>query len=83
MPTKEFGIISRDTEIKLDTSHFDQKPYLRFYYIESNIEPDLDLENQCEIKKQPISSSSQGAAAKVSVDNRCNDLSIIKKLGTC
>ena len=47
MPMNEFGNIfsSYDNGIKIDTSIFVQKPYLRTNYLESIIEEDIDLKN--------------------------------------
>ena len=44
---------SHDNGNKIDTSLFVQKPYLRFNYIESNIEEVIDLKNQFRIKNKP------------------------------
>ena len=51
MAINVFGIISSsyDNCIKIHTSLFVQKPYLRTKYIESNIEEDIDLINQFRI----------------------------------
>ena len=46
MPINVFGNSSNNSENKIDTSIFVQKPYLRTNYIESNIEEDIDLKNQ-------------------------------------
>ena len=46
MPINVFGNSnSNNSDHKLDTSLFVQKPYLRTNYIENNIEEDLDLKN--------------------------------------
>ena len=45
MPIKVSGNSSNNSDIKIDTSLFVQKPYLRTKYIESNIEEDIDLKN--------------------------------------
>ena len=45
MPINVFGNSSNNSEHKIDTSLFVQKPYLRTNYIEANIE-DIDLKNQ-------------------------------------
>ena len=46
MPINVFGNSSNNSEQKIDTSFFVQKPYLRTNYIESNKEEDIDLKNQ-------------------------------------
>ena len=38
MPVKEFGSTSENTEKKINTSLFVQKPHVRIYFIESNFE---------------------------------------------
>ena len=43
MPINVFGNSSNNSEHKIDTSLFAQKPYLRTFYKESNIEEDIDL----------------------------------------
>ena len=57
MPINVFGKSSNNSEQKIDTSLFVQKPYLRTNYIEANIEEDIDLKNQFRIKNvsDPIS----------------------------
>ena len=53
MPINVFRNSSHNSDIKIDTSLFVQKPYLRTNYIESNIEKDIDLKNQFRIKNLP------------------------------
>ena len=50
MPINVFGNSSNNSENKIDTSLFVQKPYLRTNYMEGNIEEDLDLKINLEIK---------------------------------
>ena len=50
MPINVFGNSSNNSDNKIDTSLFVQKPYLRTNYIESNIEEDIDLKNQFRTK---------------------------------
>ena len=79
MPINVFGNSSNNnSDNKIDTSLFVQKPYLRSNYIESNIKEDIDLKNQFRIKNllDPISLGE--AASKNYVDNKFNDSSIIK-----
>ena len=78
MPIKLFGNSSHDNLIKIDTSVFVQKPYLRSNYIESNIEEDLDLKSQFGIKNLPDLFSERKAVLKNYVDNFFNDTSILK-----
>ena len=78
MPINVFGNSSNNTNNKIDTSLFVQKPYLRTNYIESNIEEDIDLKNQYRIKNLPDPISIREAASKNYVDNLFNDPSIIK-----
>ena len=78
MPINVFGNSSNNSEQKIDTSLFVQKPYLRTNYIESNIEEDIDLKNQFRIKNVPDPISIREAASKNYVDNLFNDPSIIK-----
>ena len=77
MPINVFGNSSNNSENKIDTSLFVQKPYLRTNYIESNIEEDIDLKNQYKIKNLPDPINIQDACSKNYVDNLFNDPSII------
>ena len=79
MPINVFVNSSNNSEQKIDTSLFVQKPYLRTNYIEANIEEDLDIKNQFRIKYLPDPFSIREAASKNYVDNLFNDPSIIKK----
>ena len=66
MPINVFGNSnSNDNNNKIDTSLFVQKPYLIFNYIESNIEEDIDLNNQNRIKTFPDPISIGEAASKM------------------
>ena len=73
MPINVFGNSSNNSEQKIDTSLFVQKPYLRTNYIESNIEEDIDLKNQFRIKNVPDPTNIREAASKNYVDNLFND----------
>ena len=78
MPMNVFGNSnSNNNDIKIDTSLFVQKPYLRTNYIEANIE-DIDLKNQYRIKILPDPISIREPASKHYVDNLFNDSSIVK-----
>ena len=72
-----FGNSSNNSEHKIDTSLFVQKPYLRTNYIEANIEG-IDLKNQFRNKKLPDRISIREAASKNCFDSLLNDPSIIK-----
>ena len=79
MPINVFGNSnSNNSDNKIDTSLFVQKPYLRSNYIESNIEEDIDLKNQYRTKHLPNPISIREAASKKYVDNKFNNPSIIK-----
>ena len=78
MPINVFGNSSKNSDDKIDTSLFVQKPFLRTNYIESNIEDDIDLKNQYRIKKSPDPISKREAISKHYVDNLFNDPSIMK-----
>ena len=78
MPNNVFGNSSNNSEQKIDTSLFVNKPYLRTNYIESNIEEDVDLKNQFRIKNVPDPISIREVCSKNYVDNLFNDSSIIK-----
>ena len=78
MPINVFGNSSNNSDNKIDTSLFVQKPYLRTNYIEANIEEDIDLKNQYRIKNLPDPISLREAASKNYVDNLFNDPSIVK-----
>ena len=78
MPIKILGNSSNNSDNKIDTSLFVQKPYLKTNYIESNIEKDIDLKNLFGIKNLPDPISIREAASKNYVDNLFNDPSIIR-----
>ena len=80
MPFNVFGNSSNNSDNKIDTSLFIQKPYFRTNYIESNIEEDLDLKNQYWFKNLPDPISIREAASKHYVDNLFNDPSIVKNI---
>ena len=79
MPINVFGNSnSNNSDNKIDTSLFVQKPYLRHNYIEANIEEDIDLKNQFRIKNLPDPISIREACSKNYVDNLFSDPSIVK-----
>ena len=65
MPINVFGNSSNNSDNKIDTSLFVQKPYLRSNYIESNIEEDIDLKSQLELKIYLILLASQNQFQKI------------------
>ena len=77
MPINVFGNSSNNSDNKIDTSLFVQKPYLRTNYIEANIEEDIDLKNQYRIKNVPDPISIREVCSK-NYDNFFNNPSIIK-----
>ena len=78
MPINVFGNSSNNSDNKIDTSLFVQKPYLRTNYIEANIEEDIDLKNQYRIKNLPDPISNTEAASKNYVDNSINEISLVR-----
>ena len=78
MPNNVFGNSLNNSDNKIDTSLFVQKPYFRTNYIEANIEEDIDLKNQYRTKNVPDPISIREAASKNYVDNLFNDSSIVK-----
>ena len=80
MPIIVFGNSANNSEQKIDTSLFVQKPYLRTNYIEANIEEDIDFKNQIRIKNLPDPISIREPASKKYVDNLFNNSGIIKNI---
>ena len=78
MPINVFGNSSKNSEQKIDTSLFVQRPYLRANYIESNVEENSDMNNQYRIKNLPDPISIQEAASNNYVDNSINEVSLIR-----
>ena len=79
MPINVFGNSSNNnSEQKIDTSLFVQKPYLRTNYIESNIEEDIDLKNEFRIKNLPDPINLHDACNKNYVDNSIDETSLIR-----
>ena len=78
MPINVFGNSSNNSDNKIDTKLFVQKPYLRHSYLEANKEDDICLKNQFRIKNLPDPISIREAASKHYVDKLFNDPSIIK-----
>ena len=78
MPINVFGNSNQNNGNKIDTSLFVQKPYLRFNYIESNIEEDIDLKNQYKIFNLPNPTNKKDACTKDYADNLFNNPNIVK-----
>ena len=78
MPNNVFGNSSNNSEQKIDTSLFVQKPYLRTNYTEANIEEDIDLKNKYRIKNIPDPINIQEAASKNYVDNSLDVPSLVR-----
>ena len=78
MPINVFGNSSNNSEQKIDTSLFIQKPYLRANYIESNIEEDIDLKNHYRIKNLPDPISITEACNKNYIDNAIDKSSLVR-----
>ena len=78
---KLFRGTSRNSENKMDTFFFVQKPCLRAKYLETNIEENIDLKNPYKIEhlKDPI--SIREAASKNFVDTLFSDPSLMKNTG--
>ena len=68
MPINVFGNSSINSEQRIDTSLFVEKPYLRTNYIEANIEEDIDLRGQYRNKNLPDPLSIREAASKNYID---------------
>ena len=77
MPINVFGNSSNNSENRIDTSIFVQKPYLRTNK-EANIEEDVAVKNQFQVENLPCPQENSDAVCKSYVDNLFNDSSIIK-----
>ena len=77
MPINVFGNSSSNSESKIDTSLFVQKPYLRTNYIEANIEEDIDFKNQYRIKNLPNPINITEACNKNYNDNSIDEPSLV------
>ena len=80
MPVNLFGNSSNNSDNKIGTSLFVQKPYLRTNYIEANIEEDFDMKNQFKIKNLPYPQENSDAVCKSYVDNLFNNSSTLKNI---
>ena len=84
MPINVFGNIfsSYNNGQIIDTNNFVQKSCLRTNHLENNIEEDIDVKNQHRVKNLPDPISIREAASKNYIDNKFNDLNILKKQQT-
>ena len=80
MPINVFGNISPSINNgnKIDTSLIVQRPQMRSNYIEANIEEDIKMKNQVNIKNLLCPQENSDAICKSYVDNLFNDSSKIK-----
>ena len=78
MPNNAFGNSLNNSDNKIHTNLFVQKPYLRHNYIEANIEEDIDVKDQFRSKNLPDPTSKRETESKNYVDNLFNDPSITK-----
>ena len=78
MPINDFGNSSKNSENKIDTSLYVQKPCLRTNYIESNIEENVDMRNKVRIKNLPCPQENHNAVCNFYVDSGLNDPSMKK-----
>ena len=65
-------------KLKIDTSSFLHKPFLRTNWFESNIEEDLDLKNQFRNENLPDPTTIREVASNCYVDSKCDDPGIVK-----
>ena len=84
MPINVFGnsSSSHDNGSKNDTPLFVQKPYSRTNCKESNIEEDIDLKNQYEVKNLPHPINTQDACRKTMLIINSTILVYLKTLHT-
>ena len=73
MSVNVFGNSSNNTNNKIDTSLFVQKPYLKTNYIEANIKEAIDLRNQYRILNIPIPINDNDIVSKIYIDNKIVD----------
>ena len=80
MSTNVFGNSnSNNSDNKIDTSLFVQKPYLRTNYIESDLAEDIDLKNQYRIINLLRPQKNSDAVCESYLDNLFTASSIVKK----
>ena len=78
MPINVFGNSSSNSDSKIDTSLFVQKPFLRTNYIEANIEEDIDFKNQYRIKNLPNPINITEACNKNFFDKSIDEPSLVR-----
>ena len=83
MPINVFGSTSGNTESKIVTSAFVQKPYLRTNYVESKNQEAIDMKHRFRIKNLPDPISIKEPASKNCVNNKVDNPRTTKKLRTC
>ena len=75
MPINVFGNSnSNDNNNKIDTSRFVQKSYLRSNYIETDVDHDINLKNQCRIRNLADPISDGDGFNKICIDNKITDI---------
>ena len=75
MPINVFGSSnSNNSDIKIDTSLFVRKTYLRHIYIESDIDHDINLKNQYKIINLPQPTSDKDGVNKKYIANKIADI---------
>ena len=78
MPTNVLRNSSNNSDNKINTSLFVQKPYLRTNYTESSFEENIDLKDQFRIKNLLDPISIREPVSKNYVDKKSNDPGIIE-----
>ena len=78
MPINVFGNSSNNSDNKIDTKLFVQKPYLRTNYIEADIPEAIDLKNHYRIKNLPNPISNTEPCSKKYVNSLFHDPNIIR-----
>ena len=75
MPINVFGNSnSNDNNNKIDTSKFVQKSYLRSNYIETDLDHDINLNNQYRIINLPDPINNKDGVNKIYIDNKIGDI---------
>ena len=74
MPINVFGNSSNNSDNKIDTSLFVQKPYLRHNYLETDIDQDKKLKNQYRIINLANPINDKDSVNKIYIDNKNADI---------
>ena len=74
MPINVFGNSLNNSGNKIDTSRFVQKSNLRYNYIETDIDHDINLKNQYRIINLPNPINNKDAINKIYIDNKTADI---------